>query len=268
MKCKHSNLCASLICRIEYPSVEYCIKLNLMEYSTNREMVITKWAVTCDFLQCGILTCVDSNEPVQPPFMLRNSKWCSTQNIQATSKGPDQNARLRRLIWGFAGRTYHIVGNLMSWLNLWWYYLHTLIVDRINNYIQTHIQNYKFSGFVSYLRYVSKHNRSLQYDMKYTITNRYWRPLLNEPYSSIRYKLAWQARFKSVCAFVQSDQSLSFPPRGNVKPLATHCSHIKYSDQTAHRWAHMQTCTPRLTLTQTIIFAQTLATNVSRNSKC
>ena len=30
---------------------------------------------------------------------------------------------MRRLIWGFAGRTYHIVGNLLSWLNysLWVY---------------------------------------------------------------------------------------------------------------------------------------------------
>ena len=27
-------------------------------------------AVTCDFQQCGILTCVDSDEPVQPPFKL------------------------------------------------------------------------------------------------------------------------------------------------------------------------------------------------------
>ena len=35
-----------------------------------------KWAVTCDFQQCGILTSVDSDEPVQPPFKLRNSKWC------------------------------------------------------------------------------------------------------------------------------------------------------------------------------------------------
>ena len=31
-------------------------------------------AVTCDFQQCGILTSVDSDEPVQPPFKLRNSK--------------------------------------------------------------------------------------------------------------------------------------------------------------------------------------------------
>ena len=29
---------------------------------------------TCDFQQCGILTSVDSDEHVQPPFKLRNSK--------------------------------------------------------------------------------------------------------------------------------------------------------------------------------------------------
>ena len=38
-------------------------------------------------------------------------------NTQATSKGSDQPARMCRLIGGFAGRTYHIVGNLMHWLN-------------------------------------------------------------------------------------------------------------------------------------------------------
>ena len=31
-------------------------------------------AVTCDFQQCGILTSVDSDESVQPPFKLRNFK--------------------------------------------------------------------------------------------------------------------------------------------------------------------------------------------------
>ena len=34
-----------------------------------------KRAVTSDFQQFGILTCVDSDEPVQPPFKLRNSKY-------------------------------------------------------------------------------------------------------------------------------------------------------------------------------------------------
>ena len=32
------------------------------------------FAATCDFQQCGILTSVDSEEPVQLPFKLRNSK--------------------------------------------------------------------------------------------------------------------------------------------------------------------------------------------------
>ena len=32
--------------------------------------------------------------------------------IQATSKGSDLTARMRRLVLAFAGRTYHIVGNL------------------------------------------------------------------------------------------------------------------------------------------------------------
>ena len=30
--------------------------------------------MTCDFQQCDILTSVDSNEPVQPPLKLRNSR--------------------------------------------------------------------------------------------------------------------------------------------------------------------------------------------------
>ena len=65
------------------------------------------------FQQCGILTRVGSDGHVQPPFKLTNSKWWSVSFFQAISKGSDQTARMRRLIWGFAGRTYHIVGNLM-----------------------------------------------------------------------------------------------------------------------------------------------------------
>ena len=95
----------------------------------NRKTISYNWAATSDYQQCGILTSVDSYEPVQPHFKLRNSKWCSVSSltvmeIQATSKGSDQTARMRRLIWGFTGRTYHIVrnlmprliGNFMSWL--------------------------------------------------------------------------------------------------------------------------------------------------------
>ena len=34
-----------------------------------------------------------------------------------TGKGSDQTARMRTLNWGFAGRTYHIIGKLVHWLN-------------------------------------------------------------------------------------------------------------------------------------------------------
>ena len=38
------------------------------------------WAVTCDFQKCGILTRVDSEEPVQSPVQLRHSKCCSVSS--------------------------------------------------------------------------------------------------------------------------------------------------------------------------------------------
>ena len=40
-----------------------------------------KWAVTCDFQQYGILTSVDTDEPVQPNFKLRSSKWWSVSSL-------------------------------------------------------------------------------------------------------------------------------------------------------------------------------------------
>ena len=40
-----------------------------------------KCALTCDFQQYDIWTGVDSDEPVQPPFKLRNSKWCSVSSL-------------------------------------------------------------------------------------------------------------------------------------------------------------------------------------------
>ena len=40
----------------------------------------TIWDGTCDFQQCGILTWIDSDKPVQPPFKLRNSKCSSVSS--------------------------------------------------------------------------------------------------------------------------------------------------------------------------------------------
>ena len=59
--------------------------------------------MTRAFQQCCILTSVDSDKPVQPPFKLETindvlSVALHSLNIQATSKGSDQTARMRRLI--------------------------------------------------------------------------------------------------------------------------------------------------------------------------
>ena len=47
-------------------------------------------AVTCDFQQCGILTSVDSGQPVQPPFKLTNSKWCSVSSLTLIEYSSDK----------------------------------------------------------------------------------------------------------------------------------------------------------------------------------
>ena len=47
------------------------------------------WAATCDFQQCGILTGVDSDKPVQPPFKLRNSKWCLVSSLTVIEYSSD-----------------------------------------------------------------------------------------------------------------------------------------------------------------------------------
>ena len=50
--------------------------------TTNGGLLSTldNWAVTCDFQQCGILTGVDPDQPVQHPFKLRNSKCFSASS--------------------------------------------------------------------------------------------------------------------------------------------------------------------------------------------
>ena len=51
-------------------------KLLVDAISTNVSCVGLKYirATTRDFKQCGVLTSVDTDEPVQPPFKLRHSK--------------------------------------------------------------------------------------------------------------------------------------------------------------------------------------------------
>ena len=51
------------------------------EIKLQKSSFIKLRAATCDFQQCGILASVNSDEPVQPPFKLRNSKWCSVSSL-------------------------------------------------------------------------------------------------------------------------------------------------------------------------------------------
>ena len=55
-----------------------------MESASMHQLIVhvdNIWAVSCGFQQCGILTCVVSDEPLQPPFKLRNSKWYSVSSL-------------------------------------------------------------------------------------------------------------------------------------------------------------------------------------------
>ena len=47
----------------------------------------------CDFQQCGILTSIDSDEPLQPPFKLRNSKYDFVSSLTVI-----EDERMRRLV--------------------------------------------------------------------------------------------------------------------------------------------------------------------------
>ena len=95
---------------------QYCYSSPCTPY---RQAKNNEWTATCDFQQCGILTSVDSDQPLQPTFKFRTPNDARSvaehsYNIQATRKGSDQTVHKGRLVWAFAGRTYHIVGNLMS----------------------------------------------------------------------------------------------------------------------------------------------------------
>ena len=59
-----------------------------------QDLCTIKFAVTCDFQQCDILTSVDSDEPVKPPFKLRNSKWSSVSSLTLIEYSSDKQ-RLR-----------------------------------------------------------------------------------------------------------------------------------------------------------------------------
>ena len=57
---------------------EVLLSLSKLEFSQIYKNIC---ALTRDFQQSGILTSVASEEPVQPPFRLRNLKWCSVSSL-------------------------------------------------------------------------------------------------------------------------------------------------------------------------------------------
>ena len=57
-------------------------------------MTTNIWAATRDFQHCGILTCVDSDEPVQPHLKLRYSKWCSVSSLRVIGYSSD-----KQMLW-------------------------------------------------------------------------------------------------------------------------------------------------------------------------
>ena len=66
---KYQNLVCRLIGFRTYPGSEFVVANTTLAKWTKLEPNETR-----DFQQCGILTSVDSGEPLQPPFKLRNSK--------------------------------------------------------------------------------------------------------------------------------------------------------------------------------------------------
>ena len=81
----------------------FCMKLSIRQWQMDQShngIVMTCWArnyisrnniwaVTCDFQQCGILTSMDSDDPVQPPFKLRNSKWDLVSSLTVIDNSSD-----------------------------------------------------------------------------------------------------------------------------------------------------------------------------------
>ena len=81
------------------------------------------WAMTRDFQQCGILTSVDSDEPVQPSCKFRNSKWCSVSNLTLIEYSSDKQRLWSDCVYTQAG------------LRLCWSY----VPDCWKSYVKAHM---------------------------------------------------------------------------------------------------------------------------------
>ena len=132
-------------------------------------LVITengKWAVTFDFQQCGILTSVDSDEHVQPPFKFRNSKWCSVSSLTLIKYSSDQQRLWSdcayaqadpRLCWLHIPHCWksHVEAQIIFWSCSWGYgtilkFLIQFITCLKIWYYQTHATLNKVPDFTQY----------------------------------------------------------------------------------------------------------------------
>ena len=83
-QCWKSHAMAQFWCRtIRFSGISICRRggcfLRKQQHWMDYPLFIL-WASAWDFQQCGILTCVDSEKPLQPHFKLRNSKWSQKLN--------------------------------------------------------------------------------------------------------------------------------------------------------------------------------------------
>ena len=75
--------------------------------------------MTCDFQQCGILTSVDSDEPVQPLFKLRYSKCCLVSSLTFIDIHTLVNVYVTLSVFTrIAGTSYRGCGKVFSFLSV------------------------------------------------------------------------------------------------------------------------------------------------------
>ena len=83
--CHHSQLWNQMFSHHDCPQAFRKFSFSLfLSFSVQYPTMVckyTNWAVTWDFQQCGILTWMDSDKPVQSPFKLRNSNCCSVSSL-------------------------------------------------------------------------------------------------------------------------------------------------------------------------------------------
>ena len=75
-----------------------------------RHVIPNSVAFWHEWTQAGLCSLLLSLENPSGARLVARRSW----GVQATSKCSDQTAHMRRLVWAFVGRTYHIVGSLMS----------------------------------------------------------------------------------------------------------------------------------------------------------